>query len=267
MNRWRLAAGGWRLAKLRRATLRHRGGFTLLEVMISLAILAVSLVAISGLTGGAVAMEAYSRRATEATLLLRAKMNDVEDQLHKDGFSDFDDEKRGTFDEEGAPAFAWRAEILKPDVQLDPTQLLGLLGVGPSNTGGAQASGNRLSEGLAAAAGAIGTQMPGAGGVAGAAANFTSGPMAGLLQQQATGFLETIKKSVRELRVTVSWKDGKDERSVSASQEIVIQPESVGPAGQVQAQPPAQPAPPGALPPGQPVQPRAGRVSGDGDSQ
>ena len=39
-------------------------GFTLLEVMISLAILAVSLVAISGLNGGAVAMESYARRAT-----------------------------------------------------------------------------------------------------------------------------------------------------------------------------------------------------------
>jgi len=125
--------------------------------MISLAILAVSLVAISGLTGGAVAMEAYSRRATEATLLLRAKMNDLEDQLHKDGFSDFDDDKRGTFEEEGAPAYAWRAEILKPDVQIDPAQLLGLLGVGPGKSGDASKSANPLSQGLAAAAGALGT--------------------------------------------------------------------------------------------------------------
>jgi general secretion pathway protein I len=237
-----------------------RSGFTLLEVMISLAILAVSLVAISGLTGGAVAMEAYSRRATEATLLLRAKMNDLEDQLHKDGFSDFDDDKRGTFDEEGAPGFAWRAEILKPDVQLDPAQLLGMLGLGPSTAGSASSSGNRLPDGMAAATTAL-----------------AGGPMAGMLQGQATGFLETIKKSVREVRVTVSWKDGKDERSVSASQEIVILPESVGKAGQVQAQPPPQPGVPGqpgtpgqpGLPgqPGQlPVMPRA-RVSGDGDSQ
>ena len=239
-----------------------RSGFTLLEVMISLAILAVSLVAISGLTGGAVAMEAYSRRATEATLLLRAKMNDVEDQLHKDGFSDFDDEKRGSFDEEGAPGFAWRAEILKPDVQLDPSQLLALLGVGPTAPGASSASGNRLSEGLAAAAGALGVQG-GSGGMPGGAA-LAGGPMAGFLQGQATGFLETLKKSVREVRITVSWRDGKDERSVSASQEIVILPESVGKAGQVQVQPPPAASLP--LQPGQPVPPRV-RASGDGDTQ
>ena len=237
-------------------------GFTLLEVMISLAILAVSLVAISGLTGGAVAMEAYSRRATEATLLLRAKMNDLEDQLHKDGFSDFDDDKRGTFEEEGAPAYAWRAEILKPDVQIDPAQLLGLLGVGPGKSGDASKSANPLSQGLAAAAGALGTgsgmQGPGAAALAG-------GPFAGLLQGQAQGFIETLKKSVREVRVTVSWKDGKEERSISASQQMVILPESVGTAGQVQTQPPPQqqvPQQPGLVRP-----PRVGRASGDGESQ
>ncbi len=223
-----------------------RSGFTLLEVMISLAILAVSLVAISGLTGGAVAMEAYSRRATEATLLLRAKMNDLEDQLHKDGFSDFDDDKRGTFDEEGAPGFAWRAEVLKPDVQLDPAQLLGMLGLGPSTTGSASSSGNRLPDGMAAATAAL-----------------AGGPMAGMLQGQATGFLETIKKSVREVRVTVSWKDGNEERSISASQEMVILPESVGRAGQVQVQPP-QAAP---VLPGQPLRPPPLGHPGDGDTQ
>jgi general secretion pathway protein I len=234
-------------------------GFTLLEVMISLAILAVSLVAISGLNGGAVAMEAYSRRATEATLLLRAKMNDLEDQLHKDGFSDFDDDKRGTFDDEGAPAYAWRAEILKPDVQIDPAQLLGLLGVGPNKSGNPSNNTNPLTQGLAAASGGMGG-MPGMAGMAGLA----GGPLAGILQGQAQGFIETLKKSVREVRVTVSWKDGKEERSISASEEMVILPESVGKAGQVQAQPPQ---PPPAVQPGQPVPPRVGRTSADGDSQ
>ena len=120
-------------------------GFTLLEVMISLAILAVSLVAISGLNGGAVAMESYARRATEATLLLRGKMNDIEDQLQKDGFSDFDDEKHGTFDDEGASRFAWRAEILKPDVELDSAQLLNLLGLGGNASSNASAASSNPS--------------------------------------------------------------------------------------------------------------------------
>ena len=240
---------------------RKGAGFTLLEVMISLAILAVSLVAISGLNGGAVAMEAYSRRATEATLLLRGKMNDIEDQLHKDGFSDFDDDKRGTFEDEGAPGFAWRAEILKPDVQLDPGQLLGMLGVGPQGKSpdAGTSTANPLSQGLAAAATAMGGPT---GGMSGAAA-LAGGPAGGLLQAQATGFIETLKRSVRELRVTVSWRDGKEERSVSASQELVILPESVGKAGQVQVQPP-QPAP---VQPGQLPRPVTGRPSADGDSQ
>jgi len=241
---------------------RHRSlpaGFTLLEVMISLAILAVSLVAISGLNGGAVAMEAYSRRATEATLLLRAKMNDLEDQLHKDGFSDFDDDKRGSFDTEGAPGYAWRAEILKPDVQLDSSQLLGLLGLGPNKPGDASKSGSALTQGLAAAAsGMMGTYAgsPAAGG----AGALAGGPFAGLLQGQAQGFLETLKRSVRELRVTVSWTDGKEERSISASQEIVILPESVGKAGQVQVQPQAPQVPAAGVP-------APARPSGVGDSQ
>jgi general secretion pathway protein I len=242
---------------------RRRGlptGFTLLEVMISLAILAVSLVAISGLTGGAVAMEAYSRRATEATLLLRAKMNDLEDQLHKDGFSDFDDDKRGSFDTEGAPGYAWRAEILKPDVQLDSSQLLGLLGMGPNKPGDASKSGGALTQGLAAAASGMMGTYPGS--PAGGAGALAGGPFAGLLQGQAQGFLETLKRSVRELRVTVSWTDGKEERSISASQEIVILPESVGKAGQVQVQP--QPQAPQVPAAGIPA---PARPSGVGDSQ
>ena len=225
---------------------RTNRGFTLLEVMISLAILAISLVAISGLNGGAIAMESYARRATEATLLLRGKMNDVEEQLQKDGFSDFDDEKHGTFDDDGARGFAWRAEILKPDVQLDASQLLNLLGAGgggASSSAGTSNGGSMLTQGLTAAGAAIGT-TPNQGGPTATSA-IAGGPMGGLLQTQATGFLETLKKSVRELRVTVS---------VSASQEIVILPESVGKTEQPQTQSQAQ------QPPGVPIAPAAPTV-------
>src|SRR3954470_19689546 len=129
-------------------------GFTLLEVMISLAILAVGLVAISGLNGGAVTMHAYGRRATEASLLLRGKMLDVEDDLQKNGFSDFDDEKHGDFVGDGAPDYAWSAEILKPDVQLDPAQLLNLVGGGGQGQG-TQAKAGGVTAGATALAGSL----------------------------------------------------------------------------------------------------------------
>jgi general secretion pathway protein I len=189
-------------------------GFTLLEVMISLAILAVALVALSDLNGSAVQMHAYGRRATTATLLVQSKMLDLEELLQKEGLRDFDDERHGTFEDE-APGYSWRAEILRPDVKLDEAALLGMMGMGPSSKGGSPAAG-------------------GTGPTASALA--TAGPFAGMIQGQAKTFIETLKKSVRELRVTVAWMDGKAERSVSASQQIVILPEMVGKAGQTPAQ-------------------------------
>ncbi len=215
-------------------------GFTLLEVMISLAILAVSLVAISDLNGGAVAMHAYGRRATEATLLLRAKMLDVEDDLQKNGFSDFNDEKHGTFDDEGAAGYSWRAEILN-----------GMLGVGGDNKNAPPgAMGGALGSLLSGAQAATkGVQTSGAQAMLG-------GPLGGILQGQAKTFIETLKKSVREIRLTVAWRDGKQERSVSSSQMIVILPETVGRAGQTPA---AQPIP--GPTPGQPP-----RLPGKGPS-
>jgi general secretion pathway protein I len=219
--------------------MRRARGFTLLEVMISLAILAVSLVAISDLNGGAVAMHAYGRRATEATLLLRGKMLDIEDDLQKKGFSDFNDEQHGSFDQEGAPDYSWSAEILKPDVQLDPAQLLGMLGVGGQGQSGSQPKG-----GLAGAAKALADSLGGAPGApqGGGAAALLGGPLGGMLQGQARTFIETLKKSVREVRISVSWQDGKERKSVAASQIVVILPETVGRAEQTQTGP-QQPPP------------------------
>jgi general secretion pathway protein I len=216
-------------------------GFTLLEVMISLAILAVALVAISDLNGGAVAMHAYGRRATEATLLLRGKMLDVEDDLQKKGFSDFDDEQHGTFDDEGAPGYAWSAEILKPDVQLDPAQLLNMLGVGGKDSGNSSSKAGSISS----AAGALAQSLGGAQGAlqglqGGGAASLLGGPLGGILQGQAKTFIETLKKSVREVRLTVSWEEGKPGQNVSASQIVVILPETVGHAGDTPAAQPVQ---------------------------
>ena len=226
-------------------------GFTLLEVMISLGILAVGLVAISELNGGAVAMHAYSRRATEAALLLRGKMLDIEEDLRKTGFSDFSDEKHGDFADENASGYSWTAEILKPDVRLDPAQLISLIGGGGA---AAQASSSGKPD-LGAAASALAGML--AGGAPGpqpaSPGSALQGPLGGIMTGQATAFIETLKKSVREIRLTVLWQDGAKTQSVSASQTIVMLPQQVG---QTQgAQPAAQPQPGVPPPPRIPPQP------------
>jgi hypothetical protein len=99
--------------------------------------------------------------------------------------------------------------------------LAGLLGGGSSVSG---ASGSGVTSG-----------SPG-----GVSALASSGPLAGIIQGQATGFIETIKKSVREVRLSVNWKDGNVQQSISASQIIVILPDSVGKAGATQQLTPQQ---------------------------
>ncbi len=186
-------------------------GFTLLEVMISLAILSVALVAIGDVNGTAVRMHQYAKQSTVATLLARAKMEDLEEKLQKDGFSDFDDELDGTFDDEGWPEYRWSADILKPDIQLDAGQLMSMIGgVTGIDMGQLMASSSRPT-------------TSGVGGLLAAA-----GPFAGIIQSQITAFVEELKKSVREIHLTVSWGSGAGEHKLEVATHMVILPGMIG---------------------------------------
>ena len=140
--------------------------------------------------------------------------------------------------DENGPDYTWSAEVLKPDVQLDPTQLLNLIGVGGNSKPGSAQSGSGLGGAASALASAMGGAQGALQGLQGGAAAMLAGPLGGVLSTQATTFIETLKKSVREIRLTVSWPDGKQRRTVSASQIVVILPESVG---QTQTTPAPQP--------------------------
>lgn len=193
-------------------------GFTLLEVMIALAILSIALVALGDINGTAVQMHQYASRSTVATFLARTKMQEIEDELQKDGFSDFDDSKDGNFDEAGWSEYRWVAKILKPDIQVDASQLMSMIGgatgldLGPSGGKGSSAP----------AAGSSGKSS----GVLAAA-----GPFAGMVQAQLTNLLEELKHSVREVKLTVRWKDGSREQKMEVATHLVILPGMVNKSG------------------------------------
>lgn len=204
-------------------------GFTLLEVMISLAILGLALTAIVDINGTAIRTHAYAKQMTVATMLARSKMADLESQFNHEGFtSEFDQKMEGDFDEEGWEGFRWEAEIIKPD--LDGKNAMALVEqlVG-------KLMGNLGQAGSDDAAPADPT-MAADGGMLAAVR-----PM---VEAQVTALTETLKQTMREVRLHVIWQDGGNEESVDVvTHFVVLAPASGGP-------PPVQATPPPPLNPG-----------------
>jgi general secretion pathway protein I len=187
-------------------------GFTLLEVMVALAVLAGAMMALADLTGNALRNFAYARDLSVATVLARGKMAEVTEQLEDSGFRDTDQTEEGDFAGQGQPGLHWKLEVRKPDVNLTADQLLSaFLGSGPDDTGTQDLIGKLLGTGSARGTGS-----------GGPSSGLPSGAVGGLLQSQLTAFAEELKAAVRRVRLTVSWKDGKQAHEFDVSTVMVV---------------------------------------------
>jgi general secretion pathway protein I len=203
-----------------------RRGFTLLEVMVALAILAMSLVAAFDVVGGALRNHERTRHLELATLLARSKLADVEAKYEEDGFRDFDESDDGTFDEEGHPEVSWSVRTLKPTVELGAEGVVkaltgadggleGLLGLPAGSLGGKAGDGKGAS-------GPTTSAMAGLQGAGGLAGGLGATAALGAIQAQLTALGEEIKKGVREVRLTVSWKEGAREEAFTVVTHLVV---------------------------------------------
>jgi general secretion pathway protein I len=210
-----------------------RRGFTLLEVMVSLGILAVALIALGDMNGGAARMHSYATKLTIAVQLARGKLLDVKQLLIKDGLSDYSKEYRGTFDDEGWPEFSWRAQVIKPDFEADGVRALNgvtsSLGLNPTDI--SSLLGN--IPGLGALTGGAGGSAPSTGSLApGATTDPTQalaalGPIGGLIDGQLKTLSQQVKDSVREIKLTVSWKStATTEESFDVVEHIIQLPDA-----------------------------------------
>jgi general secretion pathway protein I len=198
---------------------RTRRGFTLLETVVALAILALALMAIFDLNAGAISNHVYTKHLTVASFLARAKMTDLEQKLYDEGFSNDDDEESGDFSDEGWPHFKWRAKIIAPKTDgVSPDQLIGAIFNLPIGGEGGDMGGiASLFGGGAGGDGKGGGPGPAAGGMAGMAA--------GMAQPMFTQMISQITSSVREVHLTVTWKEGK----LVESMDLVTHVVSLGP--------------------------------------
>ena len=203
-------------------------GFTLLEVMVSVAILGLGLSAILSAQAGAFATSAHARNISVATGLARCKMTEVEEQLLRDGFQELDESENGPCcDGEETPNMhcAWRVE--KPGLpepkygELNLDTDLGSLGVLAEGEAGKQVF--SPDGGTAAIA-----QTLGAGSTAETAAGLT-----GMLMNMVYPDLKNIlEASTRKATIILSWKEGRREYSLELVQWIT-NPQQAGLVGEL----------------------------------
>jgi len=213
----------------------RRTGFTLLEVIVSLAILGLSLMAIFDLNAGAVAMHSYTKKLTVASLLARSKMIDIEQELYDKGFNNDDEEKSGDFSDEGWSTFKWRAKILAPKTQgVSPDQLISAIFNVPLTGDGAKnsplsllfsgASSSSSSTSSTSSDNKATSALASAGSSSGSSTS-AFGPASGLMQTQFNQMVDQLTKAVREVHLTVSWREGKQLETLDVVTHVV----SMGP--------------------------------------
>ncbi len=206
-------------------------GFTLLEVMVAIAILGLSLSVILSSQVGLFSSVQRTQNLTLATGLARCRMSEVEVELLEKGFQLLDVTEEGACcedEEDRAFACEWRVERVElPEI----TELATLAGEGTGEDG----SGDPLSkllelkdkgkDGLTTMGG---TGVPDLGSVVGA---FGEDPTAGM-QGIATSLMGLVypnlkpmlEASIRRVTITVTWQEGVRERSLVLSQ-FVTRPE------------------------------------------
>jgi len=181
--------------------------FTLLEVLVALAVLSFGLMAVADLAGTALRQHGYARDLTVATALARGKMAELEEAYEDKGFKDFDEGEEGDFADQGRPDFAWRVEGKKPDTTLGPEQLLGVL----LGQAGEDASTQELLQ-----------KLMGTGGPGGQSQGAPGGLLGGVLSAQLTAFGEQLKKSFRQVTLTVAWRDGRTVHQFDVTTHLVV---------------------------------------------
>jgi general secretion pathway protein I len=101
---------------------RHSRGFTLLEVLVALAILGSALAVLLRMSSTDIRAAYQAKMLTAATGLARARMYDIEEKLLKDGFPPTTRHTEGNFADEGQPKISW--EALEEKVELPEAQTI-----------------------------------------------------------------------------------------------------------------------------------------------
>jgi general secretion pathway protein I len=174
-----------------------RRGFTLLEVMIALAILAVSLTILIGTQANSVHMTERASRMSSAAMLARSQMIDIEHELLTDGFSDMTEEMRGDFRDDGFDGMEWNAVV--EVVELPPEASEQLVNSVTSSLFG---SSDGQSEGALTGVAGVGMALP-------------------MIVGQIPTMINEMSERMRRVTLEISWPEGEGRGTLTVQQYVV----------------------------------------------
>lgn len=179
---------------------RFNRGFSLLEMMVAIALLSMGLVILLQVQARSIQLAQQAREMTVATMLARSKSLDCENDLLKQGFSIGDYDQDGNFEDDGYPTFYWECHAYKPNMP-DPDA-----GGGPD---------------MGSALGALG-----AGDTASALQSGPSNQGMGdvgmsFLAPMLTQMSGILGDSIRELVVIVRWGKGDDMQEMTVTRHVI----------------------------------------------
>ncbi|MBP6836114.1 MAG: prepilin-type N-terminal cleavage/methylation domain-containing protein [Kofleriaceae bacterium] len=186
------------MSRVRRAAV---AGFTLLEVMIALAILAMGLTVLMARVTGNIRASYDAEALTIVTDLARSKMYDLEEVLMKDGFLETDQSSEGDFGDEGHPKITWKAKVEAVEIP-SYEQLVAMQQAENAGAGSGSGSGS----GSGAGSGGFGdSALGGMLGMLGGGFDAADAGGASFIQGQFQLVQEVLKASIRKVTLTVTY--------------------------------------------------------------
>ena len=126
-------------------SIRSTKGFSLIEVMLALAILATAFTVLMGTVSHSGQQSVYSTQLTQASLLARSQMVEIEYMVKEEGFSDANRTYNGNFREMGPhyAGFRWEARVEPVEIPPDAKEQF-MAQVNEQLFGGMEADGGAL---------------------------------------------------------------------------------------------------------------------------
>ncbi len=188
-----------------------RQGFTLLEVIVALAILAISVLVLIDSQSQAVYMRQQGEEMVVGTMLARDIMTLVELRMEKEGFGELTITEKGEFNEEeyldAFEDYRWEYDVSRVELDLDRILAMASELMGMAEDEGAVEDQSMLTGGLDLSSLGIDPSM----------------------------FTEELSKFVREIRVRVYWcgEEGAREEGACGPDEVILVTHIVNPSGRV----------------------------------